>query len=308
MGVKQVYPGRYDPEVLLKLFQKEKVTFSHCVPTILHMIVDNPATQDLDLSGWKVIIGGSALLKGLARAALERGIDVFTGYGMSETCPVLTLAQLTPEMLERDVEEQLEIRTKTGRPVPLVDLRVVDEEMRDVPHDGEVTGEVVVRSPWLTQGYLKEPEKSEELWRGGYLHTEDIGNIDPEGYLQVTDRIKDVIKSGGEWVSSLEIEDIISQHEGVSEAAVIGIAEREVGGATARRDRAQAGVRHYGGRDPGPRQGACGQWRDLQIRRARPGHLRGRDRQDERGQDRQEDAAREVRGVGRKGRARSTVE
>jgi fatty-acyl-CoA synthase len=229
MGVKQVYPGRYDPEVLLKLFQKEKVTFSHCVPTILHMIVDNPATQDLDLSGWKVIIGGSALPKGLARAALERGIDVFTGYGMSETCPVLTLAQLTPEMLERDVEEQLEIRTKTGRPVPLVDLRVVDEEMRDVPHDGEDTGEVVVRSPWLTQGYLKEPEKSEELWRGGYLHTEDIGNIDPEGYLQVTDRIKDVIKSGGEWVSSLEIEDIISQYEGVSEAAVIGVADEKWG-------------------------------------------------------------------------------
>jgi len=193
------------------------------------MIVDNPATQDLDLSGWKVIIGGSALPNGLARAALERGIDVFTGYGMSETCPVLTLAQLTPEMLEREVEEQLEIRTKTGRPVPLVDLRVVDEEMRDVPHDGEATGEVVVRSPWLTQGYLKEPEKSEELWRGGYLHTEDIGNIDPEGYLQVTDRIKDVIKSGGEWVSSLEIEDIISQHEGVTETAVIGVADEKWG-------------------------------------------------------------------------------
>ncbi|MDQ3941870.1 MAG: fatty acid--CoA ligase, partial [Actinomycetota bacterium] len=229
MGVKQVYPGRYDPEVLLGLIEKEKVTFSHCVPTILHMLLNSAADQDIDLSGWKVIIGGSPLPKGMARTALEQGIDVFTGYGMSETCPILTLAQLTPEMLERDLDEQVEIRTRTGRPVPLVDLRVVDEEMRDVPHDGEATGEVVVRAPWLTQGYLKKPEKSEELWEGGYLHTEDIGYINPEGYLQVTDRIKDVIKTGGEWVSSQEIEDILSQHEGVSEAAVIGVEDEKWG-------------------------------------------------------------------------------
>lgn len=198
MGVKQVYPGRYEPETLLDLIEKEKVTFSHCVPTILHMLLNSAADREVDLSDWTVIIGGSPLPKGMGRTALERGIDVFTGYGMSETCPLLTLAQLTPEMLERDLEEQVEIRTRTGRPLPLVDLRVVDEEMRAVPHDGEATGEVVVWSPWLTQGYLKEPEKSEELWEGGYLHTEDIGYIDEQGYLQVTDRIKDVIKTGGE--------------------------------------------------------------------------------------------------------------
>jgi fatty-acyl-CoA synthase len=229
MGVKQVYPGRYEPEMLLDLIEKENVTFSHCVPTILHMLLDSAADQDVDLSGWTVIIGGSPLPKGMGKTALERGIDVFTGYGMSETCPLLTLAQLTPEMLDRDLDEQVEIRTRTGRPHPLVDLRVVDEEMRDVPHDGETTGEVVVRSPWLTQGYLKDSEKSEELWQGGYLHTEDIGYIDEQGYLQVTDRIKDVIKTGGEWVSSQEIEDILSQHEGVSEAAVIGVPDEKWG-------------------------------------------------------------------------------
>jgi len=228
-GVKQVYPGQYDPDVLLELIEKEKVTFSHCVPTVLHMLLDSAENRDVDLSGWKVVVGGSALPKGMARAALERGIDIFGGYGMSETCPLLTVAQLTPEMLEDDDEEQLEIRTKSGRPIPLVDLRVVDEEMNDVPHGGEATGEVVVRSPWLTQGYLKEPEKSEELWEGGYLHTEDIGYIDEQGYLQVTDRIKDVIKTGGEWVSSQEIEDILSQHEGVSEAAVIGVEDEKWG-------------------------------------------------------------------------------
>lgn len=130
------------------------------------------------------VFGGSALPKGLAKAALEGGIDIFTGYGMSETGPVLTLAQLTPAMLERDADAQVEIRTKTGRPIPLVDLRIVDDDMNDVPHDGRATGELVVRAPWLTQGYLKDAPNSEQLWRGGYLHTNDLGNIDPAGYLR----------------------------------------------------------------------------------------------------------------------------
>ncbi len=229
MGVKQVYPGQYEPEMLLNLVEQEKVTMSHCVPTVLHMLLGSAEDRDIDLSGWKVVIGGSPLPESMARRALELGIDVFVGYGQSETCPLLTLAQLAPEMLERDPDEQVNIRTKTGRPVPLVDLRVVDEEMNDVPRDGTSTGEVVVRAPWLTQGYLKEPEKSEELWEGGYLHTEDIGYIDTEGYLQVTDRIKDVIKTGGEWVSSQEIEDILLQHPGVGEAAVIGVEDEKWG-------------------------------------------------------------------------------
>src|SRR5260370_25330766 len=101
--------------------------------------------------------------------------------------------------------------------------------MEDVAHDGKAYGEVVVRAPWLTQGYLKNPEASAQLWEGGYLHTQDIANIDTTGYLQITDRIKDVIKSGGEWVSSLEIESLISQHPGVSEVAVIGIKDEKWG-------------------------------------------------------------------------------
>jgi fatty-acyl-CoA synthase len=113
--------------------------------------------------------------------------------------------------------------------LPLVDLRIVDEEMRDMPRDGKAAGEVVVRAPWLTQGYLDDRQSSEQLWRGGYLHTNDIANIDPDGYVGITDRIKDVIKSGGEWISSLEIEDILSQHPGVSEAAVIGAPDERWG-------------------------------------------------------------------------------
>jgi len=229
MGVKQVYPGRYEPGKLLELIALEKVTFSHCVPTILHMLLSHPKAAQTDLSRWKVIIGGAALPQGLARQALAMGIDVFAAYGMSETCPLLTASQLTSEMLDGDPDEQVRMRCKTGRATPLVELRVVDEKMNDVPHDGQAIGEVVVRSPWLTQGYLKETERSEKLWAGGYLHTGDIGTIDADGYLQITDRIKDVIKSGGEWISSLELEGIISQVDGVDQVAVIGIPHEKWG-------------------------------------------------------------------------------
>lgn len=228
MGMKQVYPGRYVPDALLQLLVREQCTFSHCVPTILHMILSSPAAANVDLGKWKVIIGGSALPKGLARTALDRGIDIYTGYGMSETCPVLTLSQVRTEDLG-DAERELDIRTRTGLPVPLVDLRVVDEEMRDVPHDGSSQGEIVVRTPWLTQGYFKNPAASETLWAGGYLHTNDIGVIEPDGYLRITDRIKDVIKTGGEWVSSLQIEDLISRHPAVAEVAVIGVPDPKWG-------------------------------------------------------------------------------
>ena len=229
MGLKQVYPGRYQPDVICRLVREEKVTFSHCVPTILHMILTHPQAKTTDFTGWKVLIGGSAMPEAMAVAAQKRGIDLFTGYGMSETCPVLTIAHLTRADLARSVEEQAVIRAKTGRPIPLVDLRIVDPQMKDVAHDGKATGEVVVRSPWLTQGYVGAPEASEELWAGGYLHTADIGNINPAGYLKVTDRIKDVIKTGGEWTSSLQLEDIIAKHEAVHEVAVIGVPDEKWG-------------------------------------------------------------------------------
>lgn len=229
LGVKQVYPGRYLPDRLVGLVRDEGVTFSHCVGTILHMLLDCPEAKTVDLSKWKVVIGGGALPHGLARAALDRGIDIFAGYGMSETGPLLTLAQLQPGSETLDADEQVRLRCKTGLPLPLVDLRIADEEGADVAHDGRASGEVVVRAPWLTQGYLKNPEASDQLWEGGYLHTQDIANIDGQGYLQIVDRMKDVIKSGGEWVSSLAIESLISLHPGVSEAAVIGISDAKWG-------------------------------------------------------------------------------
>jgi fatty-acyl-CoA synthase len=223
LGVKQVYPGRYHPDALVELIHREKVSFSHCVPTILQMVLSTAKTKGVELSGWKVVIGGAALPQALARQALEQGVDVLTGYGMSETCPILTLAHLQPHMEGWDIDRQVEMRCKTGRPAPLVQIRIVDEEMNDVPHDGVSQGEIVVRAPWLTQGYLKDPINSEKLWAGGWLHTGDIAVIDNEGYLKITDRIKDVIKTGGEWVSSLDLEDLLLKHPEVVEAAVIGV-------------------------------------------------------------------------------------
>src|SRR5258708_6852417 len=256
IGARQVYPGRFLPDTLLTLIQQEHVTFSHCVPTILHMMLTSPASRNRDLSGWKVIIGGSALPTGLAKLARDKGIDVFSAYGMSETGPFLSLAQLKPGMTELDADQELEYRTRTGVPIQLVDLRIVDEQMHDVPRDGKASGEVVVRAPWLTQGYLNDPANSEHLWRGGYLHTDDIGTIDPEGYLLITDRIKDVVKSGGEWFASLVLEDIISQYPGVSEVAVIGIPDEKWGGASAGPGHFEAGERGrgHGSARPGPRQ------------------------------------------------------
>ncbi len=229
LGIKQVYPGRYAPEMLLNLIKEEDVTFSHCVPTILHMLLGHPDVASVDLSRWKVIIGGAAMPQSLCLAALKLGIDIFTGYGMSETCPVVALAHVPEDQLDKPLEEQVEIRCKTGRAIPLVGMHIVDEEMNPVPADGESTGEIVLRAPWLTQGYLKDHHNSEQLWRGGYLHTGDVANQDTNGYFKITDRAKDVIKIAGEWVSSLELEDLIAQHATVREVAVIGMPDDKWG-------------------------------------------------------------------------------
>ena len=224
LGIKQVYAGRYTPDKLLRLIAEEGATFTHCVPTILQMLLAAPEAQDTDLSGVKMVIGGSALPRGLAKAAMARGIDIYAGYGLSETCPVLSYAVLKP-----GEEDDVAARVKTGRPLPLVDLRIVDEDMQAQPHDGETTGEVVVRAPWLTAEYVKNPQATAALWRGGFMHTGDVGHIDEDGSLMITDRMKDVIKSGGEWVSSLALESLASAVEGVGEVAAIGVPDPKWG-------------------------------------------------------------------------------
>jgi len=228
-GVKQIYPGRYEPAMLVKLIKSEGVTFTHGVPTILQMLLNAAASANVDLKGLKMVIGGSALPKALAKQALAAGIDIFAGYGMSETGPLAAVSHVRSKDLTGDPDGEVEFRVGAGMAGPLVDLRIVDPDMKHVPHDGKSAGEIVLRAPWLTQGYFNNPEGSEQLWAGGYLHTSDIAVVDPNGYVQITDRIKDVIKTGGEWVSSLQIEDLISQCAGVAEAAVIGVKDDKWG-------------------------------------------------------------------------------
>jgi acyl-CoA synthetase (AMP-forming)/AMP-acid ligase II len=228
LGLKQVYPGRYVPGELLALRAKEGVTFSHCVPTILQMLLQ--AARDPDaLKGWKIVIGGAALPPSLAEAALAAGVDIFAGYGMSETGPSLTISRLpdVPRTLSKQLE--LDARCCAGQPLPLVDLKVVDANQRPVPRDARTFGEIVVRAPWTTLSYLGNAEASGELWQGGYLHTQDIGAVDEFGSLRITDRMKDIIKSGGEWVSSIQLEELIAGHPDVAEVAVIGVPDRHWG-------------------------------------------------------------------------------
>ena len=220
LGVKQVFPGKYLPDMLLKLIEKEKVTFSHCVPTILNMLLNDPASKNIDLSKWKVIIGGAALPRAMALTALNRGIDLYSGYGMSETCPILTIQHLTEEEHALPPETKVNKIVRTGRPIGLVHVKVMNPQ-GETEKDDKATGEITVRAPWLTQGYLKEESNSEKLWEGGWLHTQDVACRDASGSVRITDRIKDVIKIGGEWLSSLEIEDILCMHQGIAEAAVI---------------------------------------------------------------------------------------
>ncbi len=228
LGVKQVYPGRYEPDTILRLRAREGVTFSHCVPAILQMVLAAADRTGADLSGWLMTIGGSALTAALCREGRRRGMDVIAGYGMSETAPTLTIAR-PPRGGEATDDEQVAALTAAGVPIPLVAVRVVDEQMRDVPADGVSRGELVVRAPWLTQCYVGDVRASDELWRGGWLHTQDVASVDEHGTVHIRDRLKDVIKTGGEWLCSVTLEDLIAEVDGVAEVAVVGVAHPQWG-------------------------------------------------------------------------------
>ena len=224
-GMKFVLVGKYDPKNILENLQKENVTISDMVPTVLNMVLNHPEAGNYKeaLSHWKVIIGGAALPKELALTARKLGMTVMAGYGMSETGPVLTLGTPRDELRSLDEDEQLDrILLQAGLPIPLVEIRVVDQDMRDVPRNGKTLGEIVVRAPWLTDGYYKDSEKSETLWAGGWLHTNDLAALDEKGVVMIRDRMKDVVKSGGEWISTLLLEDLLTHHPAVLEAAVVG--------------------------------------------------------------------------------------
>ena len=228
LGLKQVYPGRYEPSVILDLRAREGVTYSHCVPTVLQMVLAAAEARGDDLSGWMMTIGGSALTGALCGAARRRGLHVVAGYGMSETCPTVTHAR----SFARDgLDDAAEIGafTLAGAPLPLVAARIVDEEMRERPADGRAQGELVLRAPWLTVGYVGDAAASGALWRGGWLHTQDVAVQNPDGTIQIRDRLKDVIKSGGEWLCSVTLEEVIAGLDAVAEVAVVGVPDAHWG-------------------------------------------------------------------------------
>jgi fatty-acyl-CoA synthase len=253
LGVKQVYPGHYVPADILELRAREGVTYSHCVPTILQMLLQAADAGSHNLRGWKICVGGSALPVGLAHDALARGIDIYAGYGMSETGPVLAISRLQSATSLPPTNEEITVRCRTGLPMPLVDIRLIDLDGHVVSGPGR-TGEITVRAPWLTPCYTGNRGASESLWDGSYLHTQDVARIDGQGYLQITDRLKDVIKTGGEWVSSLDLEAVISRNPDVLEVAVIGIADPKWG------ERPCALVVPRPGADPAPTAESIRTW------------------------------------------------
>lgn len=226
-SLKQIYPGKFNLNGFIDIFTKEKPTFSHCVPTILQMILESNETKDIDFNGWKVIIGGASLTKKLAKNALEKNIDIMSGYGMSETCPIITLTHIDPKYKNLDIDEQSEMRIRTGTPVLFTTVKIINEQGDHVQNNDVEQGEIIIRAPWLTQGYFKDEERGNELWSEQYLHTGDVATINSNNSINITDRIKDIIKSGGEWISSVQLENIITGHESVAETAVIGIPDEK---------------------------------------------------------------------------------
>lgn len=214
LGLKQVYPGRYDPVTILQLREKEGVTFSHCVPTVLKMVLDTAKGVGGRLDGWHFVIGGSALTRELFEEASAMGAALTSGYGMSETGPIVAVGRAGPERYDA---------IRSGMPVPLVSAQVVGEAMSSMPADDETVGELVLRAPWLTPCYVGDPRASDALWRGGWLHTQDLATIAPNGSIQIRDRLKDVIKTGGEWICSLTLEDLIVARHDVIEVAVVAV-------------------------------------------------------------------------------------
>lgn len=223
-GTTQVLPGPgFNPAVLLDLIETEKVTLTAGVPTIWLAVLKELQQNPRDISSLRSIVcGGSASPKGLIRAFEEQyHIPFITGYGMTETTPLVSMSVLTSSMAELQGEELIDTRAMQGLTMPGLDVRVVNEE-GEVPWDGKTMGELTVRGPWIASGYYKD-ERTEDAFKDGWLYTGDIAVMTEDGYLKLTDRTKDLIKSGGEWISSVDLENALMTHEDVYEAAVVAV-------------------------------------------------------------------------------------
>lgn len=222
-GIKQVFPGpRLDGEGLYELLESESVTYSAGVPTVWLGLLQYLKKSGKRLTTLKKgLSGGSALPEALIRGFLEYGVELQQGWGMTEMSPVGTVNTLPPHIAALPLDQKMPYQLKAGRALPFVDMRIVDPEGHVLPCDGECDGQLQVRGPWIISEYYKAEKPT--LTVDGWFDTGDVAIIDEDGFLQITDRSKDVIKTGGEWVSSIDIENAAMLHPGVAQAGVIGV-------------------------------------------------------------------------------------
>jgi fatty-acyl-CoA synthase len=226
MGAKLAFPGPHlDAENLLDLYQSERVTVAAGVPTIwagiLSAMEQNPARWKL-APGMRMVVGGAAAPEAMIRAFDNFDVRVVHGWGMTETSPVGSVSYLKRETKELSSDRQYELRAKQGVPLPFFEIRAMGDQ-GEVPWDGRTMGELQVRGPWVAAGYHNLDAESDKWAADGWFCTGDVVTIDPSGYIKITDRIKDLVKSGGEWISSLDLENALVGHPAVAEAAVIGV-------------------------------------------------------------------------------------
>ena len=224
-GAKLVFPGpAMDGKSIFELIESEKVTFAAGVPTVWQMMLGHMQAGGLKFSTLKrTVIGGSACPPAMIAAFNDvYGVEVLHAWGMTEMSPLGTVCTLKNTHLSLGNEDKMKVRLKQGRAVFGVDMKIVDPDGHELPWDGKTSGDLLVKGPWIIDQYFKQ-EGGSPLVAGGWFPTGDVGTIDPQGYLQITDRSKDVIKSGGEWISSIDVENIAMAHPAVAMAACIGM-------------------------------------------------------------------------------------
>jgi len=226
VGAKLVFPGpNVDSESLLDLVEAERVTVANGVPTIWIGVADaldrHPGRWK-SVDGLRVLSAGSAVPEHLFRALERHGISLLQAWGMTETSPLATFSRLSPEVQQQDADTQYRARARQGRPVPFVMIRACNLG-GEIPWDGHTLGELEVRGPWVASGYYNFPESADRWTPDGWFRTGDVVSIDPDGTIKIADRSKDLIKSGGEWISSVDLENALMSHPGVLEAVVVGV-------------------------------------------------------------------------------------
>jgi len=225
MGATQVLPGpRPDAKVYCELIQRERVTFAAGVPTVWMAVLALLDKEPYDLTSLnRIICGGAAPPRALIEAFERRvGAQFLHAYGMTEAAPVTHVSRLKSGMEEWDDDRRYAVRARQGLLAPGLEMRVVDWNGADVPWDGATMGELWLRGPWIADEYYRDP-RSAETFQDGWYRTGDVATLDAEGYLGIVDRMKDVIKSGGEWISSVDLENLIMALPAVAEAAVVGV-------------------------------------------------------------------------------------